>query len=452
MTEHRILDRPISIRAHAPAYTSASLLLVFLSLCLFYFAFASLALLAAGIALLAVPLLAATDRIVFNGRRLYRRGVCPYLWARINRFRPTIKLQHIEHIETTVRGSFKRGSTVNYLFRTMIIGGDQTFTFSGWGRGYRRFARTLFAMVPERIMDNRSLSILQYLAYRSETLKLARHLKLPSAEALEGIARDLRRPRRTRSAETSVESVEELRIAANQLRLNGDLVRATEAFRRALNSSPGDGWLLFEAALCTNALAQAERNDRLGRRSVALLRLAERAAHDDGVLLERIAEAYLHFGAVRRAKPAFQLAVERFGERFRSLLGLAEIALEQGKLAHVAHNFAAVGRTETRYALRRWANAEADYFSRLNDDEEYMSIEAGRLDLLDRLVRWKKLAFRLAVYSMPLIAIGAVVADPLIASTGWLVSGFGLLLWLALGLSTRLFISRIPYDMVHNNK
>ena len=64
-----------------------------------------------------------------------------------------------------------------------------------------------------------------------------------------------------------------------------------------------------------------------------------------------------------------------------------EIALREGKIAHVIHHFGSATHVAETPALRRWSKAEADYFARLNDDEEYMDMEVSRVNMLDTVER-----------------------------------------------------------------
>jgi hypothetical protein len=118
----------------------------------------------------------------------------------------------------------------------------------------------------------------------------------------------------------------------------------------------------------------------------------------------------------------------------------------------VVHNFAAANRIAGSAALRRWTNAEADYFARLSEDEDYMELEISRMNLLTRLDGWRRTALRVALYSLPMIAAGTFFEEHLIAQAGWLVSSIGLLSWVGMNIGIRMFSSRIPYDMVESEK
>jgi hypothetical protein len=99
-------------------------------------------------------------------------------------------------------------------------------------------------------------------------------------------------------------------------------------------------------------------------------------------------------------------------------------------------------------ALKRWTRSEADYFTRLSDDDNYMELEVSRMNLLDRLARWRGSCFRVALYSIPLIATGILFEEPLLTDTGWLVSSVCLIAWAAMSIGYKLLSPRIPYELV----
>jgi hypothetical protein len=146
----------------------------------------------------------------------------------------------------------------------------------------------------------------------------------------------------------------------------------------------------------------------------------------------------------------FQKSVESVEENFRGLRGMAEIALREGKIAHVIHNFSAANRLAETPALRRWTQSEADYFSHLNDDDEYMDMEISRINLLETLERSKRTALKIAMFGFPAIIVGITTSDVLISNIGWAVSSVALLIWAGLAMSLGLFSERIPYELVED--
>jgi tetratricopeptide (TPR) repeat protein len=400
-------------------------------------------------AVVVIPFLAFTDRIVFDGKRLRRTGILPRFWAWFNNFHYRLKVSDIEQIETQSRRALKRGGNVFYRYRTSFTGRGLQFVIASGGEEYRRMSREIFSRVSTDILDNRSIELRDYLAEPKEALMKAEFAHIPSADVLEASVRDyrvVRAAKNGRRVEGDPGRALELRKLGNELRLSGYLIQALEAFRRALLITPADNWLLFEFARCLNSYASAERDERMLRRALATLKLVEKRAVADGELLARVGESYFQFGDWQRAQTAFQKSVEVIEASFRAARGMAEIALREGKIAHVIHNFLTANRLAETPALRRWTQSEADYFSRLNDNEEYMDLEISRINLLETLERSKRTAMRVAMVGFPTILVGLVFEDSLVANIGWAVSSIALVLWFALIIGVNVFSSRIPYE------
>ncbi|MEP6946443.1 MAG: tetratricopeptide repeat protein [Acidobacteriota bacterium] len=449
-----LADRPISVRVSPSGYLIAVMLVSFFSAFFFY-----LEIDAAGIALfclawLCIPFLALTDRIGFDGKRLSRSGIIPRVWTWFQGGRRSLKLNDIEQIETAAVRTFKRGGNVIYRYRTTVRGKDMQISFASGSDNYRRMIAAILPRVAENALDARSIDLRDHLADPKETLMKAEFEHIPSAEVLGNATRGIRTNALAQSHELGhddVVRVEYLRKLANELRLNGYLRQSLEAFRRALVLKPHDGRILFEFARCVQSFAGAERSSRLERKAIAAMRLAEMRANDDGDLLERLGEAYFQAGEWRRASAAFQKALDRVGEGYRSARGLAEIALREGKIAHVIHHFSTANRLAQTPSLRRWTRSEAEYFARLNDDDEYMEMEVGRVSLLETFESVKRTALRLTFMGFPVIFLGMLTEDDMIADTGWAVSAVTLLIWAALNIATKMFATRIPYDMLGNS-
>ena len=447
--------RPISIRVSPGSYFTALFILTFISSFILYLAYdiAGTVLLVFGSVLLAC--LAYMDRIVFDGRRLCRTGLIPRTWARMNGMRDRLKLSDIEQVETQAVRSIKRGGSVIYRYRTSVRGKGVVFTMATGGSAYRQMVKSVLPLLPENVLDNRSLELRDYLTERSEALRKAQFSNIPSTEVLESSLYDLRskekRPMIQHPAADVNGEADSLRKLANELRIAGLLLQALETFRRAARLRPKDAWLLFEFARCMQSFAGSQRDRNLERKAVALMRLSEKRAGNDGALLARLGEAYFQSGEWERAGAVFRRAIDGVGESFRTLRGMAEIALREGKIAHVIHNFAAANRLAETPALRRWTQAEVDYFSRLNEDDEYMEMEFSRVNLLDTLESIGRTALRMAFLSFPLIAVGVLFDDGLVANIGWAVSGIALFIWVGIIFLRRLLSPRIPFDLVRGD-
>lgn len=444
---------PVSIRAYTPFYAASVLLFVFFAVLSLYLEFQFVAAALFAIGLIAVPLLRATDKIVFDGRRLVRTGILPRLWLRANGMRTALKLKNIEQVDTITAGSFRRGGRVRFLHRTSVFGNAPAMVFSGTGKRYRRMIRALLPTLEAQILDRNSLELRQHCVEPHEAILATTELRIPSSDVLAPSILKKLDVRKRGDFEASGDELlaERLRRAANQLSATGSLIRAFEAYRRALFIDRQNAWLLYEFAMSCSTLARVERSDDLQHRAAAALRLAERRAGGDAELLERIGETYREFGYSKRAATAYQAAIEKIDNCFRALIGLAELALDEGKLAHVVHNFSAANRAIKSAALRKWTRSEADYFSRLAEDDEYMEIEVSRLNLVEKLDRWRSTAFRIAFYSIPLIAAGAIFGEPLVINTGWLVSAVSFLLWAAMSIGFKMLSTRIPFELVAND-
>ncbi len=446
MTDRKVTS---AIRVSPNLYVTAIFVVLFFAAFCAYLEWDRAAAVLALVGLCILPLLAFTDRVAFDGRRLRRTGLLPRLWAWVNNYHYRLKISDIEQVETQSLRALKRGGNVFYRYRTSFSGRGLRFVIASGGEDYRRMVREIFPRVPEDILDNRSIELRDYLAEPKEVLMKAEFVHIPSAEVLEDSVRDfrIRSDRRSPKLGGDPEKALELRRIANELRLSGYLIQALEAFRRALLITPRDNWLLFEFARCLNSYAAAERDERLLRRAFASLRLAEKRAEGDGELLARVGESYFQFGDWRRAQNAFQKSLDLIEASFRAARGMAEIALREGKIAHVIHSFAAANRVAESPALRRWTQSEAEYFSRLNDDEEYMELEVGRIQLLETLERSKRSAFRIGVIGLPTILFGFLIEDQLIANIGWAVSAISLSIWFAMIVAMNIFSARAPLDI-----
>lgn len=441
----------LSIRVSPHSYFTVLFLATFAASLLFYLEadIAGFAFFAA--AWILVPFFALNDKIAYDGRRLERTGLVPSFWSWLNTSRRRLKISDIEQVETQSIRTLRRGGNVHYRYRTSIRGKGLNVVFaSGTGDDYRNMIAAILPKLDKSLLDTRSIELRDHLCDPKETLMKAEFSRIPSSEALTTVFREVKKSlqQKTVNIEIEEDKAEDLRLLANELRVYGHLARALEAFRRAMRLKPNDGWLIFEFARCLHAFAGMSREPRLERRALAALRLSERHGSADGELLTRIAEWYFQIGEFKRAGMLFQTVRDSIGESFRSALGLAELALRDGKIAHVIHHFAAANRLASTTALRRWSKGEADYFARLNDDDEYMEMEISRVNLLDSVESSKKTALRIAFLAFPAAVIGVLFEDNLIANIGWAVSTVSLLIWTGLIITAKMLVQRIPYELL----
>ena len=443
-------QKPISIRVSPNDYFTALFLMTFFTGFLVYIEQDVAAVALFAISWLFVPFLAYTDRIVFDGKRLTKTGYLPRFWANLNNSRYRLKISDIEQVETQALRALKRGGNVFYRYRTVIEGKNLRFVLASGGEDFRQMIHQIIPRLSENILDNRTIELRDYLAEPKEALMKAEFEKIPSADVLEDFFNKRSNlPRKDNEVGAAeVEKSDYLRVLANELRLSGYLLQSLEAFRRALLLNPNNAWLIFEFARCLHSLGSTERDEKLKKRAFAALRMAERRAGDDADLLARLGETYFQFGDFERSKQTFQKAIDTIEETFRSARGLAEIALREGKIAHVIHNFAAAGRLAETKALRRWTQAEQEYFSRLNNDEDYMDLEISRINSLENMENSKKTSLKIALLGLPAILFGVVLEEDLIANLGWAISAVALLIWVGLIMTQKLLSTRIPSDIL----
>lgn len=440
----------ISVRVLPLNYLVALLLASFLAAFLLYVEADLYAYLLLAVAWILIPVLIVQDRVSFDGRRILRTGWIPQIWSRLTATRDRIKLNDVENVQTSVLRTIKRGGNLIYTYRTTFFGKGKAFTIHSGGKHYKQFVEILFAKLSEDILDHRSLDLRDHLESRLVVKRRAKEAEIPPADILEGSLRGPLTKGIEGKALGSPEKALELHRLANELRVSGLLPQAVEAFRRALILMPRNARLLFDFSLCLRSYAALNRDRIVERKALALMRLAERRAGDDGQLLTEIGEGYFQFGEWRRAGATFRKAIERAGERFRSLIGLAELALHEGKIAHVIHNFTAARELAVTPAARRWAKHEIDYFSRLNSDEEYMELEVSRMNLLDTLALVRGGALRIAVLGIPVIVIGLLFEEHVVANVGWAVSLISFAVWTTVIVLTHMLSTRIPYELIED--
>lgn len=450
-----LTDKSIKIRVSPNSYFIALFLATFFTGLFVYLEYDLIAMVLFVSNWTLIPMLLWTDKISFDGKRLNRTGLLPKAWAWFNNSKNRLKLSEIEQVETQALRVLKCGGNVFYRYRTTFRGKGQSFAIFSGSEEYRHMTAKLFPLLSENLLDNRSIELRDYLSEPKRTLLKAKSAKIPSAEVLEKSLNEFENSKSKKKAkqnppvfeDAEFEKADYLRRLANELRLSGHLLQALEVFRRALSLNPKDGWLLFEFARCLHSFAGTKNNKKLERKALAALRLAEKRSKDDEKLLARLGESYFQYGDWERARKAFQKALDAAEESFRSVRGMAEVSLREGKIAHVIHNFATANRLAETPALRRWTQNEADYFTRLNTDDEYMDMEISRVNLLESLERGKKTALRIALLGLPWIIIGVVFEANLVVNLSWTVSGVSILVWVGTILSRNILSERIPLDI-----
>ncbi len=449
---NQLSERRISIRVSPNSYFAVMFLATFFAVFFYYLQYDTVAIILFSTAWLVFPILIQTDRIAFDGAFIRRTGLLPRIWAWLNGDENKLDFNEIQQVETHALRALKRGGNVFYRYRTLIQGNNLKFAFASGGENYRNLVKVLFSKLSDDTLDNRSIELRDYLTEPKETLMKAEFVRLPSTEVLENsnnefqsVDRKLRSKRKNSAiGEEEIEKADYLRRLGNELRLSGYLLQALEAFRRALLINPRDAWLIFEFARCLSSYAGTERNPKLEKKAHAALRLAAIRGNQDAELLARLGESYFQFGDWDRAKNVFNQALTVAGENFRSARGLAEISLREGKIAHVIHHFATAIRGADTTALKNWANLEIEYFSKLNNDEDYMDLEVRRINILEGIQRGKGMVLRLAFLGVPIIILSFLLDESVIADIGWAISSVSLAIWAILIIGGNLFSQRCP--------
>ena len=397
---------------------------------------------------LGVPVLALSDRIAFDGASLRRQGPLASLLHLLFSYRKQLAVDDFETVETQAVRTLRRGGRVRYRYRTQIMGKGKEFVIVSGGRDYRKLVRELFPLIHESKLDNRSRDLRDYLNDPRFLNRKTQLSQLAPSDLLDVTKSDFKLGRRLRAnvpeTPATAEELERARLLrrlGNELRVSGRLREAGEAFRRALNVRPHGAWLIYDFARLLRSQASAQSDARLLSRARAALRLAAVRAKNDVVLLPLIGESFLECGDARHARRALEKAVELDSGNFKARVGLADIALREGKLAHVIHHYQEAARVSSDQALARYARSESDYYMQLNNDDDYLAAELRRINWLQTVTRIRRLALRVTNASVLMALIGGFV-DPMAGSLGWSLASSALIVWLLTLLGTRMLFAR----------
>ena len=317
--------------------------------------------------IIGISLLAAFDRIEFDGKAISHRGPLAFLWRHIFRVKEEIPVSSIETITTEATRLSLNTGDVRFNYRTRISGAGIELIVRSHRATYVPFIKALFHVVGPEKLDPRSFELFEYFE-SGKTLKGSPVLRNEIAEMPMPLLRRL----------------------ANALRLAGRLSQASSYFRIAYEREPRNPKLLYEMSRFFHSSAQRE-DARLLQRSDACLRLAFRLAVEEPDLLERIGEVFFERLDYKRASECFRRALTFDPARFRANVGLAEIALRDGKLAHAAHFYnAAAGSADA--SLARLARREADYYERLVSDDDFLEGELRRIRAANHVRSARRLA------------------------------------------------------------
>lgn len=439
----------VSVRVSPGAYFAAAAVTTFLSLLLLRAQNDLGALVIVAVTWTLVPLLVLTDRIRFDGRALSRRGFVALLTRMIYRRSLRIALEDVERVEVHALRTLRRGGSVRYRYRMEVAGKHQNLIFVSGGANFRTMARSILPRFPDAKLDARAIELRDHLLDPKAVRAQAKQLGIANTAVLDAsdlAARGESRLSRRQSAkrENTAEDVERARLlrnAANGLRVAGRLRESAEAFRRALLVTPQNAWLIYEYARLLRSQAGTLDDVRLLSRASAALRLAGIRGRDDAPLLERIGESLLEYGETERARKAFRRALEVCDQSYRAQLGLAEAALNEGKLAHVIHHYNEAARIAPDRASALMSRREADYYSLLSNDEDYLAAELRRMNWLQNVTRIQQFAGRVSFASLLVALIGSSI-NQVVAGVGWALASSSIIAWSTSLIATRLLTTR----------
>ena len=435
-----------SIRVSPGGHLAFGALLTFVSVILLRTNRDLAALIVVASAWIVIPLIVATDRLHFDGFTLFRSGVLPLLERLVRGRRPKLTVDEIERVEVAAVRTLRRGGSVRYRYRIEIAGKGRSFIFASGGRKFRAMVSALFPRITDAKLDARACELRDYLCDPKELQEQVNRLGIAAPAVLENTDENTRHRIENRVANSSggiddeAERGQMLRGIANRLRIAGRLRESAEAFRRALHLAPHNPHLIYEFARLLRSQASAFSDARLLARAGAALKLSLMRGNADARLAERVGESFSEFGQPARAAKAFRSAIEMDADAFRANVGLAEIALGEGKLAHVIHHFHDAARVAPDAATMQMARTEADYYSRLNDDDDYLSSELRRMNWLESAGRVQQFSARVSFAAL-FVALTGSFLDQIVAGAGWALASSSILGWSG-ALVVRKFLAR----------
>jgi len=426
--------RVTAVRLSPGGYFAAASLLTFVSLVCLRTHRDLIALILIASTWTITPLLVLTDRLVFNGTTLWRTGLLAWACRLIGRPLMSFEVSDIQRLEVNSMRTLRRGGNVRYRYRIELTANGSTVAFAS-GSQFLRMVQALLPRVPEQKLDARACELRDHLndpkAVRAEAARLQIAPPAVLENSTAAAEKQIEKHRRDQLAAASVPDLERaalLRRAANDLRIAGRLRQSAEAFRRALLITPKDGRLIYEYARLLKSQASTFGEARLLGRACAALRLASMRSPTDARLLERIGESFLEYCDPQRAAGIFRRAVDLDEKAYRAQLGLAEVALADGKLAHVIYHYNEAARVAMDKATSNLAARESDYYSRLNDDDEYLAAELRRMNWLEGAGRIQRLTARISFAALLIALVGSSV-DQVVAGIGWALASSSIIGW-----------------------
>ena len=392
-----------------------------------------------------IPFLMLTDRLSFDGAMLRRTGASAFIHRHLFRRALELSVSDIERVEVASVRTLRRGGNVRYRYRVDVLADRATLTFSS-GASFRRMVRALLPRIAEHKLDARACELRDHLVAPAAVRAEAERLGVASTDVLDNANEaaksiDKRRREASMAADPDLERAALLRRCANDLRIAGRLSQSAEAFRRGLLITPRNAWMIYEYARLLRSQASAFSDARMLGRACAALKLASLRAPDDVRLLERVGESLLEYCDPDRAAKIFRSAISVDEHSYRAQLGLAEVALSDGKLAHVIHHYNDARRVAPDKAAAALAQREAAYYARLNNDDDYLNSELRRMNWLEAAGRIQHVSARLSFAAL-LIALVASSIDQLVAGLAWALASSSIIAWSGSLITRKLLMTR----------
>lgn len=424
----------IGIRVSPSGYLALAALLTFVAVVLLRTKNDLAALTIVTVTWVLTPILVATDRLYFAGETLFRSGLVPLVSRVVQGRRPELQVADVESVEVATVRTLRRGGSVRYRYSVEIAGRGHSFVFASGGKKFRQIAQALLPLVADQKLDARATELRDYLCDAKELNKQLATLEIATDAVLGAMDERARRHIEKQDAMTAPSTVEDegraksLAQAGNRLRVAGRLRESGEAFRRALHFAPRDAWLLYQYARLLRSQASAFGNAHLLSRACAALKLSSLRGSEDARLLERVGESFFEFGQPGRAAKTLRRALDLDRNSYRASTALAEIALSEGKLAHVIHHYRDASRVAPDAASARMARREADYYARLNDDDDYLTAELRRMNWLEGAGRIQQFSARVSFAAL-FVALAGSFLDQIVAGVGWAVASSSIIGW-----------------------
>lgn len=311
-----------------------------------------------------------SDRIVFDGNKISRRGLGAWLLSPLGL---TCELE-LDEIETISSYAVKTNH-VGIRFHTVISSEQVCWRITSSAPNYQAFIKSFFKAVNPHMLDALSTELLLYWG-ESE----------PPFKSVENTA-------------INAYNLERWRRKAIRLSFEGHYEAAASYFKIAHESAPDDAQIAYDIgrflrrrAIATGVVSKSGENDL--QRAETYFRMAGRLARaqKNARLLEKVGEAFYEFHQLEPAQEYFDLATRIDPIRPRANLGLAGIALQraQGARAVYAYNQVVRGaETVGAEGLAQLALRKAEYCERLISDEEFLQAEASWDAVLTQL-KWAR--------------------------------------------------------------